>query len=113
MNIQGENKSKNNFIGLLPLWLVMGIFMIGPLAVMAFVSIMEANSYGGIHLKFDLSGYRQILFDTNLFDVMEFNPAYLIIIGRSLVLAVAATLISLLIGFPFSYYISRQTDSVK
>ena len=37
MNIQGENKSKNNFIGLLPLWLIMGIFMIGPLAVMAFV----------------------------------------------------------------------------
>ena len=58
MNIQGENKSRNNLIGLLPLWIVMGVFMIGPLIVMAFVSIMESNSYGGIHLKFDLSGYR-------------------------------------------------------
>ena len=79
----------------------------------AFVSIMESNSYGGIHLKFDLSGYRQILFDTNLFDEMEFNPAYLIIIGRSFLLAVAATIISLIIGFPVAYYISRQKDSVK
>ena len=92
----------------------MGVFMIGPLIVMAFVSIMEPNSYGGIHLKFDLSGYRQILFDTNLFDEMEFNPAYLIIIiGRSFLLAVAATIISLIIGFPVAYYISRQPDSVK
>ncbi len=113
MNIQGENKSRNNLIGLLPLWIVMGVFMIGPLIVMAFVSIMESNSYGGIHLKFDLSGYRQILFDTNLFDEMEFNPAYLIIIGRSFLLAVAATIISLIIGFPVAYYISRQRDSVK
>ena len=37
MNIQGENKSRNNLIGLLPLWIVMGVFMIGPLIVMAFV----------------------------------------------------------------------------
>ena len=71
MNIQGENKSRNNLIGLLPLWIVMGVFMIGPLIVMAFVSIMESNSYGGIHIKFDLSGYRQILFDTNLFSNIE------------------------------------------
>ena len=113
MNIQGENKSKNNFFGLLPLWLVMGIFMVGALLVMAFVSVMESNSYGGIHLKFDLSGYRQILFDTNLFDEMEFNPAYLIIIGRSFLLALAATLISLILGFPVAYYISRQKDNIK
>ena len=53
------------------------------------------------------------LFDTNLFDEMEFNPAYLIIIGRSFLLAVAATIISLIIGFPVAYYISRQRDSVK
>ncbi len=44
---------------------------------------------------------------------MEFNPAYLIIIGRSFLLAVAATIISLIIGFPVAYYISRQRDSVK
>ena len=52
MNIQGENKSRNNLIGLLPLWIVMGVFMIGTLIVMAFVSIMESNSYGGICLLY-------------------------------------------------------------
>ena len=113
MNIQGENKSRNIVLGLTPLWLVIGIFMIGPLLIMAGVSVMEPNVYGGVYFKFDLSGYRQILFDTNLFDEMEFNPAYVIIILRSFVLAVSATIISLIIGFPDAYFISRQPDNIK
>ena len=40
MNIQGENKSKNIFYGLLPLWVVIGFFMIGPLLIMAVVSFL-------------------------------------------------------------------------
>ena len=71
MNIQGENKIQNRVLGLLPLWLVVGIFMIGPLLVMAVVSLMESNVYGGVHFKFSLSGYRQILFDTNFFDEID------------------------------------------
>ena len=113
MNIQGENKTLNRILSLLPLWIVIGIFMIGPLLVMAVVSLMESNVYGGVHFKFSLSGYRQILFDTNLFDEIEFNPAYLIIIARSFMLALAATFLSLLIGFPAAYFISRQSDRVK
>ena len=113
MNIQGENKIQNRVFGLLPLWLVVGIFMIGPLLVMAVVSLMESNVYGGVHSKFSLSGYRQILFDTNLFGEIEFNPAYLIIIGRSFILAISATILSLIIGFPAAYFISRQSNKVK
>ena len=113
MNIQGENKTQNRVLALLPLWIVIGIFMIGPLLVMAIVSLMESNVYGGVHYKFSLSGYRQILFDTNLFDEIEFNPAYIIIIVRSFSLALGATFLSLLIGFPAAYYISRQSNRVK
>ena len=113
MNIQGENKTQNRIYSLLPLWIVVGIFMIGPLLVMAVVSLMESNVYGGVHFKFSLSGYRQILFDTNLFDEIEFNPAYLIIIARSFMLALIATFLSLIIGFPAAYFISRQSDRVK
>ena len=113
MNIQGENKTQNRILSLLPLWIVIGIFMIGPLLVMAVVSLMESNVYGGVHFKFSLSGYRQILFDTNLFDEIEFNPAYLIIIARSFMLALIATFLSLIIGFPAAYFISRQSDRVK
>ena len=113
MNIQGENKTQNRVVALLPLWVVIGIFMIGPLLVMAVVSLMKSNVYGGVHFEFSLNGYKQILFDTNLFGEREFNPAYVIIIGRSFVLASLATIISFIIGFPAAYYISRQSKKVK
>jgi len=113
VNIQGENKTQNRVVALLPLWVVIGIFMIGPLLVMAVVSLMKSNVYGGVHFKFSLDGYKQILFDTNLFGEREFNPAYVIIIGRSFVLASLATIISFIIGFPAAYYISRQSKKVK
>ena len=113
MNIQGENKTQNRVVALLPLWVVIGIFMIGPLLVMAVVSLMKSNVYGGVHFEFNLDGYKQILFDTNLFGEREFNPAYVIIIGRSFVLASLATIISFIIGFPAAYYISRQSKKVK
>ena len=99
--------------GLLPTWITIGVLMIGPLLIMAAVSLMEANVYGGVHLRFDVSSYVQILFDKNLFDETEFNPAYLIIILRSFMLALGATILALLIGFPAAYYIARQPDHRK
>ncbi len=62
------------FFGLLPSWLVIGVFMIGPILIMAVVSLLEANSYGGVYPIFSLEAYQQILFDYNLFDELEFNP---------------------------------------
>ncbi len=99
--------------GLLPSWLVIGVFMVGPVLIMAAVSVLEANVFGGVHPRFSLEAYRQILFDYDLFDRLEFNPGYLIIIGRSLSLALIATLICLLVGFPTAYYMSQQTERRK
>lgn len=108
-----QSLSKLRLFGLLPVWVMIGIFMIGPLGIMAAVSLMEANVYGGVHRNFDVSSYIQILFDSNLFDEREFNPAYLIIIMRSVLLALGATIIALIIGFPAAYYIARQPDHRK
>ena len=99
--------------GLVPVWATIGLLMIGPLIIMAAVSLMEANVYGGVYPRFDFSSYMQILFDTNLFDEREFNPAYLIIILRSFLLALGATVLALMIGFPAAYYIARQPDHRK
>ena len=114
-NATGKSMSLNRLrlFGLLPTWITIGVLMIGPLLIMAAVSLMEANVYGGVHLRFDMSSYVQILFDKNLFDETEFNPAYLIIILRSFMLALGATILALLIGFPAAYYIARQPDHRK
>ena len=114
-NATGKSMGLNRLrlFGLLPTWITIGVLMIGPLLIMAAVSLMEANVYGGVHLRFDMSSYVQILFDKNLFDETEFNPAYLIIILRSFMLALGATILALLIGFPAAYYIARQPDHRK
>jgi len=114
-NATGKSMGLNRLrlFGLLPTWITIGVLMIGPLLIMAAVSLMEANVYGGVHLRLDMSSYVQILFDKNLFDETEFNPAYLIIILRSFMLALGATILALLIGFPAAYYIARQPDHRK
>jgi len=108
-----EERKRFLLLGLLPPWAVIGVFMIGPILVMAVVSLLEANSYGGVHPRFSLEAYQQILFDYNLFDELEFNPAYLLIIGRSFALATIATACCLLIGFPTAYYMARQPEKQK
>jgi len=116
MNLTGERQTslaRLRLFGLLPVWVTIGTLMIGPLAIMAGVSLMEANVYGGVHPRLDFSSYAQLLFDTNLFDEREFNPAYLIIIMRSFLLASGATLLALMIGFPAAYFIARQPDHRK
>ena len=47
------DKPKNIFYVLLPLWVVIGFFMIGPLLIMAVVSFLEPNVYGGVYFNFD------------------------------------------------------------
>jgi spermidine/putrescine transport system permease protein len=114
MRAAGERERRAlRLYGLLPTWLVIGIFMVGPILIMTVVSMLEANVFGGVHPNFSLEAYRQILFDFNLFGVLEFNPAYLIIIGRSVTLALSATLICLAIGFPAAYYMSQQSTQRK
>ena len=105
-----EERKRFLLLGLLPPWAVIGVFMIGPILVMAVVSLLEANSYGGVHPRFSLEAYQQILFDYNLFDELEFNPAYLL---RSFALATIATACCLLIGFPTAYYMARQPEKQK
>lgn len=94
--------------GLAPAWALVGVFMLGPILVMAGVSLMEANAYGGVRPRFALDAYRQILFEPTLAGELEFTTAYLSIIGRSFALAALATVAALLVGFPAAYYISRQ-----
>jgi len=103
-----QNPSTRRFLGLLPAWLMIGIFMVLPMLILLVFSFMESNPYGGVNPGFTPEAYRQILFDLNFDDELEFDPVYLIIISRSILLALFAVIGCLVIGFPVAYYISRQ-----
>ena len=95
-------------LGLAPALVTVGIFMVVPMMILLVFSFLEADPYGGVEPVFSLEAYIQILYETDFDDVMVFNPIYLGIIWRSMVLALVATIGCLLLGFPVAYFITRQ-----
>jgi spermidine/putrescine transport system permease protein len=101
------------FWGLVPAWALMILTLIIPILIVAGVSVAERGSYGGFNWSFDLSSYRQILYTIGWTDELEFDPKYVIIIGRTLLFAGSAALISLILALPVAYYISQQSARMK
>lgn len=101
------------WLGLTPAMLIIGIFMIVPMIILLVFSFMEADPYGGVDPGFTFDAYIQILFERDFDDVLHFDPIYLNIIGRSLVLATLATVGCLVLGLPVAYFITRQEPRVQ
>lgn len=101
------------FWGLLPSWLLMGFALILPIAIIAAVSVATRGAHGGFAWDFNLSGYRQILWNEGWTGELEFTPQYLLIIFRTFLLAGATTLICLAFAVPVAYFISRQPPGLK
>ncbi|MGB3876422.1 MAG: ABC transporter permease [Shinella zoogloeoides] len=102
-----------SFWGLLPSRLLMGFALILPIFIIAAVSVATRGAYGGFTWDFNLAGYSQILFNEGWTGELEFTPQYLLIIGRTFLLAGATTLICLLFAVPVAYFISRQPPGRK
>ena len=90
---------------LLPTWLVLGIFFLVPLAIMLAVSLAERGTYGGIQPITDLGEYvRSGEFLGNY--VRSLGEIYLWIGWRSVWMAVATTVLCLLVSYPIAYYLA-------
>lgn len=88
-----------------PTWLALGVFFLAPLAILFVISFGQRATYGGLKPIDDLGAYlRSGAFLANY--VRSFQPIYLQIYGRSLVLAVVTTALCLLVGYPVAYYIA-------
>ncbi|HET9963920.1 MAG TPA: ABC transporter permease, partial [Rubrobacter sp.] len=72
-----------------------GLFFFVPLLLILAYSFGTSGVYGGITLGFNPSNYLKV-----------FDPLYLEIIVRTLVIALITTLLCLLIGYPLAYFIT-------
>ena len=82
------------------IWLVM--FIVIPIGFIFFISFMTKNVYGGYIHKLDLTVYLRF-----------FDNRYLRIFGYSALIALATTIISLLMGYPFAYIISTSSKRTR
>jgi spermidine/putrescine transport system permease protein len=94
-----------------PAVLIIGIFMLIPMFIAMGYSFMTANPYGGVHLPLTFDAYIQFLFQRDFDDTLVFAPDYIFIILRSIYLAIATTLICLMLGLPVAWYIVCQSES--
>lgn len=106
---------RRDILSLLPAWLgtapalvIIAVFMIVPIGIVTVYSFMEANPYGGIRPNGSLAAYVQLLFERDFDGTLQMDNTYVLIFLRSVALALAATILSLFIGFPVAYFIASQ-----
>ncbi|MCT4371269.1 ABC transporter permease [Yangia mangrovi] len=99
--------------GLVPAWsLMLGTLMV-PLIIVAMVSVADRGTYGGFDWAFNLLSYREILFSEDWDGNLAFDPKYLGIIGRTLLLATATTAICMILSLPVAYVIATRSPRMK
>jgi spermidine/putrescine transport system permease protein len=72
------------------------LFFLGPLGIMAVFSVSEREGYTDVVYTFSLENFRYL-----------WDPLYGDVFLRTLGLAVFGTAATLLVGFPFAYYLAR------
>ncbi|MGF1610142.1 MAG: ABC transporter permease [Kiloniellales bacterium] len=101
-------------LGLAPAIGVIGFFMIVPLLLMAVISLLERNRYGGVVWgSFTTQAYVNVFLEEALDGSLSFNTAYLEIFLRSFWLSVTTTLVALAIGFPTALYMAIQPERYR
>lgn len=105
---------KRNRLLTMPAILVVGIFGVVPLLIILVYSFLKAAPYGGVEWKFSTDAYLNFLFQKDIFDdTLQFVPDYLIIYLRSVVFALATTVICLAFGFPTAYYMATRPPAQR
>jgi spermidine/putrescine transport system permease protein len=100
---------------LTPSWLVIGVFMLAPILIMLVYSFLTKEFRGGVIWEFSLAAYDQFLFDRGLFgdEPPTLEWTYITIFARSIIQALIATLLCLLIGFPTAYFIATRPEETR
>jgi spermidine/putrescine transport system permease protein len=76
-------------------WLV--VFFLFPLLLVLAISFGQRGTYGGVRWILNLTNY-----------VRFFDPLYLRIFGRTVVIALSTTLLCLVVGYPLAYFIAAR-----
>lgn len=76
------------------LWII--LFTILPLLIIVLFSFTEKTEMGSISMVFTFDNYRKF-----------FQPLYLNVLKRSVILAVVSTVMCLIVGYPMAYIMSR------
>lgn len=100
---------------LAPSWLTIGIFLVIPVGLMAVYSFLTKEFRGGVEWDLTLAAYEQFFIERGLFgdDPPTLQWTYITIFARSILQALIATILCLLIGFPTAYFIATRPKETR
>ncbi|MFN4157776.1 MAG: ABC transporter permease [Gemmobacter sp.] len=100
---------------LIPTWVMIGVFLILPVALMAVYSFLTKEARGGVIWEFSLAAYDQFFIDRGLFgdEPPRLEWTYLTVFGRSITQAAVATVLCLAIGFPTAWFIATRPPATR
>jgi spermidine/putrescine transport system permease protein len=97
-----------------PALLFIGVFMLLPIALMAYVSFLERGEYGGVVWgAHTAEAYVNFLLERDLDGTLILNTDYLQIFMRSLGLAIVTWFLAIVVGFPTALYMALQPERFR
>ncbi|MGI6068976.1 MAG: ABC transporter permease [Blautia sp.] len=97
-----KKMSDKGALAALPLYLFTLVFVVGPLIYMVALSFATNNEGYGVTWSLTFENYKRIL-----------DPVYLQTFAQSFQLALTSTLLIVLLGYPFGYFMAKLTDKWK
>lgn len=97
-----KNTKNRGAFAALPLYLFTVVFVVGPLIYMVALSFATNNEGYGVTWSLTFENYKRIL-----------DPVYLQTFVQSFQLALTSTVLIILMGYPFGYFMAKLTDKWK
>jgi spermidine/putrescine transport system permease protein len=92
-----------------PALVLIGMASVGPLLIVVLYSVLAPGNYGDVKWELSGEGWFNVFFARDIFDdTVSIADAHLMIFWRSMRLAVATTLLCLILGFPTAYFIATR-----
>lgn len=99
---------------LLPAIVTIMLFSILPLGVVLLYSFLTPGDFGNVNWIFSTNGWFSVLFERDIFDdSVTVSGANLAILGRSVGLSLATTIITLIFGLPTAWFIATRPLSQR
>lgn len=99
---KGNSALKGAFTTLFPIIAWMLLFFVVPILMIFLISFMTRGQYGDISYKATLDNYTRLL-----------DPVYGKILVNSLLMSGLTTVLCLLFGYPFAYFVARSSKKVR
>lgn len=97
MNAQEKHNRFLGYVYSLPMGIWITVFFVAPLAIIVVYSFLKKGLYGGVVWEFSLDAYKGMA-----------NPAFLVIVWRTIWISALSTAIILLISLPCGYAMARS-----